>query len=499
MTVPSTTTGGQPAAVPGSSAADGISTPYPHPAYAWAVVALLAFASAISYIDRQVVAIVADAMKADLGIDDAQIGLLYGIFAVFYAVAALPLAYLADRASRKHLIAAGIFIWSLMTIACGLSRSFWQVLASRIGVGIGEATLLPATNSLVGDYFPRDRIPLALSIFQTGAIIGTGLAFVVVGLVLGFVENRPAPDLPLLGQRAPWQLTFIYVGAPGMLLALVMVMIREPVRRVVIDPATGRSSASLAAIATFYRRNLHTFVLHHLGFLCFALMGFAFVFWTVPFFSRVHQVPPAQAAQIFGWIFIVFAPFGTVWAGLQAGRFNRRGRRDGNILTGLIGGAVGIPLVLLIQIAPNPTLAFLLYAPAVFFVNSPFGLAYGALPVITPPQMRAMVAGVYMFVVSIGMMLGPPLAGLVNEQIFPETEGVRYSLIALTIGFGGLGSLLLWRCRRHYARSLVEADALETAGDGHSTLPHPESSQPSASRAETGSSNATSSEHRRES
>jgi MFS family permease len=437
--------------------------PYPRPAYAWFVVAVLAVASAISYVDRQVVAIVADSMKADLGVGDAQIGLLYGIFAVFYAIAALPLAFLADRRSRKHIITAGILVWSIMTIACGLTRSFWHVLGARIGVGVGEATLVPATNSLVGDYFPRDRIPLALSVFQTGAIIGTGLAFVVVGMVLTFVEQRPAPVLPLVGELAPWQQTFIYVGAPGILLAAVMLMIREPTRRLAVNPATGRSNASSTEIRDFYRRNARTFVLHHLGFLSFALMGFAFVFWTVPFFSRVHGLPPAVAAQIFGWIFIVGAPFGAVWAGLLAGRLGRRGRKDANVLAGLIGGAIGIPLVLAIQVMPNPTLAFVLYVPAVFFVNSPFGLAFGALPVITPPQMRATVAAIYMFVMSLGMMLGPPLAGLVNEQVFPQTDGVRYSLIALTIVFGSIGSLSLWVCRRHYARSLEEADAMDLA------------------------------------
>lgn len=442
---------------------------YPHPAYAWFVVGILVLASIVSYIDRQVVAIVADQMKADLGINDAQIGLLYGIFAVFYAIAGLPLAYLADRKSRKHIIAAGVFFWSMMTIACGLSRDFWQVLLARIGVGVGEATLLPATNSLVSDYFPRDRIPLALSVFQTGAIIGTGLAFIIVGFVLGIVEQRPEPVLPFYGALAPWQQTFIIVGAPGILIALVMLIIREPIRRVLINPATGNSNATFAEVRAFYKRNLWTFMLHHFGFLSFALMGYAFVFWTVPFFSRVHDVPPAQAAQIFGWIFLLCAPFGAVWAGLQAGWFNRRGHKDGNIIAGLLGGALSIPLILLIQVMPTPTLAFILYAPAVFLVNSPFGLAYGALPVITPPQMRAMIAAIYMFVVSVGMMLGPPLAGLFNEQIFPQSDGVRYSLIALTIIFGGLGSLSLWLCRRHYARSMEEADAMEIAENTSAT------------------------------
>jgi len=424
------------------------------------VIGLLILASILSYIDRQIVAIVADSMKEDLGVGDAQIGLLYGIFAVFYAVAGLPIAYLADRKSRKHIIAAGVLFWSLATMACGLSRSFWHVLLARIGVGVGEATLVPATNSLVSDYFPRDRIPLALSVFQVGAIMGSGLAFIVVGAVLAFTEQRPSPVLPLIGELEPWQLTFIYVGAPGLLVALVMLLIREPARRVLAPFGTAAAGGRQPALWAFYRANLWTFVLHHLGFLSLALMGFAFVFWTVPFFSRVHGLQASSAAQIFGWIFLVFGPLGSVWAGLQAGWFTRRGRKDGNIIAGMLGGILAIPLVLLIQVVPSATWAFVLYGPALFFVNSPFGLAFGSLPVITPPTMRAMVAAIYMFVVSIGMMLGPPLAGLVNEHVFPQQEGVRYSLLLVTIVFGLIGVACLWRCRAHYARSMERADAM---------------------------------------
>ena len=160
---------------PDTAATDQSSLPYPDRRYAWFVVFVLILASLIAFIDRQVVAIVVDPIKEDLGVGDTEIGWLYGVFALFYAFAALPIASLADRKSRKHIIAIGIFLWSLMTIACGLTRNFWQILFARIWVGIGEATLSPSTTSLIGDYFPRRDIPLALSIFQTGPIIGTGL------------------------------------------------------------------------------------------------------------------------------------------------------------------------------------------------------------------------------------------------------------------------------------------------------------------------------------
>ena len=427
---------------------------YPNPAYAWAVVGVLVLAALVAFIDRQVVAIVVDPMKADLGVNDAQIGWLYGVFAVFYAVAALPIAWLADRRSRKLIIAVGIFFWSLMTMACGLSRSFWHVLAARIGVGVGEATLSPATTSLVGDLFPRQRVPLALSVFQTGAIMGSGIAFIIGGYVLGLVQETTPLTLPFFGELRPWQQTFVYLGAPGLLLALLFALLREPARRSGAQAGDGR----LDDLAMFYRSNLKTLALHHLGFLSLVLAGYAFVFWTVSYFVRVHGYEEAEASLIFGWIFLIAGPTGPILVALLARRLSDRGAKDANIVSGMAGGAAAILIILAIQFTPSAFWAFVLYIPAMAAINSPFGIAAGALPVITPPNLRAQVAAVYLFVNSVGMFLGPPITGAFNEYVFPEGEGVRYSLVIVSSTFGLLGLTLLQLARKPYAASLQAAD-----------------------------------------
>lgn len=428
---------------------------YPKPIYAWTIMAILVAAALLAFIDRQVVAIVVDPMKRDLGVGDAQIGWLYGVFAVFYAIAALPIAWLADHRSRTRLIAIGITLWSLMTMACGLSRSFLYVLLARIGVGVGEATLTPATTSLVGDYFPRSQIPLAMSIYQTGAIMGSGIAFIIGGVVLALVENTPPLVLPWFGELRPWQQTFVYLGAPGILMGMLFLFLREPVRRLAPDTAPQPPGRELLA---FYQRNATTLALHHTGFLALALMGYAFVFWSVSYFVRVHGIEASAASQLFGWIFLVAGPLGPVLAAVYARRLGRQGRRDANLTAGMMGGLLAIPVIVAIQFAPNAAWAFILYVPAMIFVNSPFGIAVGCLPVITPPHLRAQVAAVYMLMVSVGMMLGPPLAGAFNEHVFPGPDGVRYSLITLTGGFGLLGVVLLWFGRKPYAESLEVAD-----------------------------------------
>lgn len=423
------------------------------PLSAWLLLALLMVASIVSFVDRQVVAIVVEPMKADLAISDSQIGWLYGVFAVFYALAAWPIAFLADRYSRKHIIAVGIFFWSVMTILCGLSRQFYHVFWARIGVGVGEASLGPATVSMVGDMFPKSQIPLALSIFQTAAVMGSGIAFIIGGLVLEVVQQAEPLVLPVVGELKPWQQTFVYVGLPGVFLALVFLLIREPQRRGDVT-----KPAPPSAIVQFYRTNLKMLCLHHAGFLAFALAGYAFVFWSVSYFVRVHGAEAAQAAQTFGLIFLIAGPLGPVLAALLARRFTEQGRRDGNILAGMVMGCIGVPFVVAIQFVPSIEWAYLLYVPAMLFVNAPFGLANGSLPVIAPANIHAQVAAVYLFVVSLGNLLGPPITGFFNEVIFPETDGVRYSIICVTLLFGLIAGICLQLARKPYALAWQRAN-----------------------------------------
>ena len=430
--------------------------PYPSRRYAWFVVFVLIIASLVAFIDRQVVAIVVEPMQKDLGVGDTEIGWLYGVFALFYAFAAIPIATLADRKSRKHVIAIGIFVWSLMTVACGLTKNYWQIFLARIGVGVGEATLSPTTTSLLGDYFPREDLPLAISIFQAGPIVGTGIAFVIGGMVLQLVGDSPPLVLPYFGELAPWQQTFVYLGLPGILLSIMILVIREPSRR----PSTRdpESSSDTEELLNFYKRNFNTIFFHHLGNLSLVLTGYAFVFWSITFFVRVHEMNAAEASQIFGWIFIFFGPMGPFLVAYVARTLSKKGHRDANITAGMLGGLITIPAVLIIQIAPSPFWAFVFYAPALAAVNSPFGIASGALPVITPPHLRARVAAVYMLTGAIGMMFGPPLAGAFNEYIFPGPEGVRYSMITMTCFFGITGVVLLQLGRKHYALTMKNTE-----------------------------------------
>ena len=434
-------------------------------AYAWLVVAVLVFASIVSYIDRQVVAIVVGPMKAYLHVSDSQIGWLYGIFAIFYAVAGIPIAWLADRSSRTTLIGVGILLWSVVTTLCGVARTFGHFALARIGVGVGEAVLTPTVSSLIGDLLPRNQVPLGVSIYQAGAVAGSAIAFIVGGTILSLVQNAGTLTLPVLGAVEPWQQLFLYCGCLGLVAGPLFLFLREPARR---GAGTARQTATLADILAFYRSNSRTLIFHHAGFLLLSLMGFGFAFWSVSYFTRVHGLPAATAAQSFGWIYLICGSCASVWPPLLAARLARAGHRDANIKAAMIGGGLAIPFIVISQQMPTPFWAFVAYVPAMLCVPSPFGLAYGSLPVIAPAAMRAVVTSVFMFVVNLGMLLGPPIAGFFNERLFPQPDGVRYSLSTLTLICGSGGLVLLALCRKHYARSLQAADAFENSRSGGS-------------------------------
>lgn len=178
-------------------------------AYAWYVVTLCMLAYIFSFIDRQILALMIEPIKADLQLSDTQFSLLHGLaFSLFYAVMGLPLAYIADRFSRPKLISIGIIVWSLATATCGLSKNFIQLFLSRMAVGVGEAALSPAAYSMFSDMFSKDKLGRAVGIYSIGAFLGGGIAFLVGGYVINLLKGVTLIEVPLLGALKAWQIAF---------------------------------------------------------------------------------------------------------------------------------------------------------------------------------------------------------------------------------------------------------------------------------------------------
>ncbi|MGH9937465.1 MAG: MFS transporter, partial [Blastocatellia bacterium] len=217
--------------------------------YAWYVVFVLMVCLTLSFIDRQILSLLVGPIKRDLGISDTRIGLLQGLaFALFYTLMGLPVGWLVDRYSRRTIIAAGVFFWSLMTALCAVAGNFWSLFAARLGVGVGEATLGPAAMSLTSDYFPKEKLGGALSVYAMGIFIGSGLALIVGGTVVSAVAGMPAVTLPIIGEIASWRLTFLIVGAPGLLVGLLVYTVREPLRRDLLRPSEGEDEGQASQL-----------------------------------------------------------------------------------------------------------------------------------------------------------------------------------------------------------------------------------------------------------
>lgn len=196
---------------------------YPSNLAAWTTVAILMVAYVLSFIDRQILNLLVGPIRRDLAISDTEMSLLMGLsFALFYTLCGIPLGRMADNRSRRGLILFGVLVWSAMTAACGLARSYWQFLTFRVGVGVGEAALSPAAYSLIADSFPRERRATAISVYSMGIYLGSGLAFLLGGLVIKFASAQGDVHLPLFGEVRPWQLIFLILGAAGVLFCLLL-------------------------------------------------------------------------------------------------------------------------------------------------------------------------------------------------------------------------------------------------------------------------------------
>lgn len=221
-----------------------MTTPYPSARYGWYMVVLLTVAYIFSFVDRYVLGLLIEPIKADLELTDTQIGLLLGpAFAIFYATMGLPLGWLADRQRRTWIVAAGIALWSAATAASGLARNFPQLFIARMSIGVGEATLSPCAMSMISDSFPREKRARPIAFYTMALSLGAGIASLISAAVLQWAKTTTDISLPIVGTVAPWQFTFFVVGLPGLALSLLVLMLREPVRRDL--NTTGETGASL--------------------------------------------------------------------------------------------------------------------------------------------------------------------------------------------------------------------------------------------------------------
>ena len=428
---------------------------FPRPTYAWMVVTILFFAYALSFIDRQVMSLLIGPIKNDLGISDTQVSLLIGTaFALFYTTLAIPLGRLADRLNRCWVISIAIFLWSLMTAACGLAKNFSLLFLARMGVGVGESALNPAAYSLISDYFPKEKRAAPIGLYSMGVFFGAGLAYLVGGAVVQWVATMDAVSVPLVGDVRPWQLTFLIVSVPGLLVVAMMAFAREPSRKDVLPVSNFTQHISVQQTIDYLWQRRRVYLLLAFGYGLMGTLSIGFIQWVPELFKRYHQWTTPQIAYPFGLTLMLVGTAGTFSAGYIADKLISRGVRDAYsriALAALLGIVITGPIGSLVT---NGTLALLILVVTVFCMGTSVSLASAAINAITPNQVKGQAIAIYGFVLNVlGWFVGPTAVALITDKVFADEAALPYSLALFLLGTGAAALLTLWAGLKPYRQA----------------------------------------------
>ena len=428
---------------------------WPHSGWAWFAVAALMVAYTSSFIDRQILTLLVQPIRADLTITETQFSLLAGIaFSLFYTVMGVPLARLADRGSRRWIIFWGIVVWSVMTVACGLANSFWALFAARIGVGIGEAALSPAAYSMISDYFPPRQRARALAVYSMAPYLGAGLALMIGGAVIDAIAQAGAMQLPFVGELAPWQQTFVLVGAPGLLIAALFIIVREPPRHGVT-----RSGVQAGVLKYMWSRK-STFYVLIMAFSIFGMAGISYLAWAPAVLIRQHGMTPAEVGFAYGVVLLAAATPGVLVGGWMTDWFANKGRTDAPVRVAILALIASLPFAIAMPLMPTQGMAIAALAGFSFFAGVMNSLPATALQAVAPNQLRAQITAIYFLIgnlVSLG--LGPTIVAAISDNVLGGDENIGLSLAIVSGITIAIASFLLGRALKPFRDSVEEARA----------------------------------------
>lgn len=419
----------------------------------------------LSFVDRQILGLMVDPIRRDLGLSDLQIGLLQGAaFALLYATLGVPFGMSVDRWSRRNLIVGGIITWSVATALCGLAGSFAALFAARVLVGVGEATLSPAVHSYLSDAYPRHRLARAMAIYNLGITLGSGMALIIGGWVVALIARSGMADIPGLGALQPWQAAFLAVAAPGVVVAALAALVREPGRHrgARTGGEAGKAAApvlGLGAVLGWMWRHRRAFLAIHLSSASFSIYGYGITGWYPTLLIRSHGLTAGEAGLWMGAIYLVCGSLGSLAGGRLSERFALAGRADANLrVVALIAGAVVIPATLA-PLMPSAGLVLLVYVPACFLYNGYFACATAAIQLASPPAMRGTNAALFLLTNAlVGLSVAMVAVPLADRWLFGG-GGALAGPLALIAAIGCGGALLLSRSGLAAYGALVERTA----------------------------------------
>lgn len=425
--------------------------------YKWYVLFLLTGVSTFSFIDRQLVAILQESIKAEMNLSDSQLGFLTGFaFSIFYAVFSIPVAHLADRYNRRNIIAGALTLWSGITALTGLAQNYSQMLIARIGVGIGETGSAAPSYSIIADYFKSGERAVAYSIYGIGIYLGLLFGF----LIGGFMADSYG-----------WRMAFFVVGLPGLLFGLlIMLTLKEPIRGQVdsnikqkdqsSDPGefdaiqSERSYSILEAFQILLSKR--SFVLMTIAACCHAFVGLSYANWMPSFLIRIHDMSTAEVGIWLALAIGIFGALGTYLGGYWGDKY---GKDDITQYLKIPAYAIVIsfPFAMGVLFGPNKWIYLFSYMITNVLYAIYTGPCYAILQEMVDVRMRAVTSGIYLTIINLlGLGLGPLATGMLSDFYQPMygESSIRWALF--TIGFLDIiAMILLFRSTKYLKEDLV--------------------------------------------
>lgn len=394
------------------------------PAYNRYALGLLVVVYVFNFIDRSILSILLQSIKEEFQVSDTYLGFLSGIaFAALYTIIGIPIARWSDRGRRSSIIALAVLVWSGMTAATGFAASFTHLVLARIGVGIGEAGCSPPAHSLISDYFPPARRATALAIYSLGIPIGGGIGYLAGGW---------------LNEYFDWRTAFIVVGAPGVLLALIVrLTLKEPKRGQFDAPAAQNAPERSVKQVLQYMNGLKSFRHMAVGASLHAFYGYGAGAFLATFFIRSHEMSAGEVGTWFAAIACTAGVAGTFLGGFLADRLGRSDRRW-YMWVPAVATLISIPFTFFLYLAPNPYAALAFYFPGSIMGGMYLGPTFAMTQTLVPPAMRATAAAILLFAINmIGLGLGPQGVGVLSDLLEPTfgNESLRYALLTTVVAF----------------------------------------------------------------
>ncbi|MGC6476073.1 MAG: MFS transporter [Parvibaculales bacterium] len=420
--------------------------------YTWFLLTLFTLTYTFSFVDRQVINLLVEPIKDDMDLTDVQISYLQGlIFVIPYVLLSIPIGRLVDVFSRIYVIISGILVWSLATIAAGLSGNYTQLAIARGFVGAGEASLTPAVWSMFPDIFSKSQLAVAMSIFSMAPYLGAGIALIAGAQVIEISQSAPPVDLPVIGVLQPWQVTLILCGAPGIIFALIYACIKEP-KRIVADTQTNEA-LPLGEAVDYMKKNWKVYLAFLGGAPFLIIMLYSIQAWSPTLLIRVHEWDIAYAGRLYGMVALVTGSLGVLSSPLVAKLMIQLNIKGFPLLMLIISTVMTALFLFLAGLQTDGMTCLIFLALASFFVTIPLPQLAVTLQTISPNKMRGLVAGIFVVTGNVmGMGLGPTFVAFLTEQVFQDPMSLGMSMgvlgliaapIALLIYINGYRDLVV--------------------------------------------------------